>query len=941
MSNVFITKIIGNGTYAIPTNDAQLAAATAGFDALLSGVAGLAYDRVLAWVEDQEGPDGAEGVRTLNCLIEKFTYLTKECPSEAEIDTLGLAMEAALEADASITSIDQQQFHLFQAGAYFLWNRDAAGGFLYPNVTTDDVVVGGHVAPTGKWFADGDLVLNGNTMSGTEVLRVSGSVLIDTNGQLSIADSATIPPINITERAAEPTSPAVGDIYLDDGTNGGGDSPVFRRLVSTGPDVWENIGSTPSFPGIEQIIFVDKGTTTGLEDGTVQNPYHSVGDALTAAASLTPTSSNKILILVYPGVYTESGLSTQDYVYIRGVDRDTCILQNSSTIIDIDSAETTIVGMHFDMTGTNPVITLSSSMASACEINDCIVEVSSGSSSGAISVSNDAKVSFFNCNLVNSSNSSDILITDSSSGNEVSLDEINSEGYVEIDGGVFIAYDSHFTGQLQFDGTSDIKIDDCLIENPNDAHSVIINTTNTLFISSATIKSRGESGGTDYYAIYATAQPATCFMCGIKLLYTNSQPDYLMFSIFSTFEFFGKENGFQRGMNGNCRNSCISTREVSPIAGSEYNFISDAVAALEDGNKLLLTPDTHDITDSINITNDNIVIDGLGAVIRAQSATWVGGVTNNDAVINLGTTDGASPVFNCEINHVQLLVGPNIHGIQVNGGADNKIHAVHVESTSLKSSLRVGILFTDGSASQGERFVVRDSLIDSTSDANAWVDGIHMDGNNTLSTYGYGNGIIDSFIQDNVVKFSTQTCFVFVDCEDSAIISNRADNVCYDAGAIGLAMIGCSECSVSENSVRNNNNAGSAAALWFSDCLGCVVIANSINGDGTVFPAGVELLSGSDNNIVKDNVFIDCTNGIEIASGCDENIINPNQYISGITTRIVDGDTSNRYVGTMRQAAGNPNGVVSGDFGDTYLNTNTNARFICISYPVGTTWRTI
>ena len=170
MSNIFITDIVGTGTYAIPTNDTQLASATSGFDGILSGVANLVYDRVLAWVEDQAGPNGAEGIRTLNCLVEKFTYLTKECPSEAEVDTLGAAIEAALEADANITSVDQQQYHLFQAGAYFLWNRDAAGGFLYPATTTDDVAVGGHAAPTGKWFDDGDLVLGAAVMSGTEAV---------------------------------------------------------------------------------------------------------------------------------------------------------------------------------------------------------------------------------------------------------------------------------------------------------------------------------------------------------------------------------------------------------------------------------------------------------------------------------------------------------------------------------------------------------------------------------------------------------------------------------------------------------------------------------------------------------------------------------------------------------------------------------------------------
>jgi hypothetical protein len=179
MSNIFITVIVGSGTYAIPTNDTELAAATSGLDTLLGGVANLDYDRVLAWVEDFGGPDGAEGVRSLNCLVEKFTYLTKECPSEAEVDTMTAAIESALEADANITSIGNQQVHLFQAGAYFLWNRDIAGGFLYPTTTSDDVVVGGSGSPNGKWFDDGDLVLGAAAMSGTEKLRVVGDVRVE------------------------------------------------------------------------------------------------------------------------------------------------------------------------------------------------------------------------------------------------------------------------------------------------------------------------------------------------------------------------------------------------------------------------------------------------------------------------------------------------------------------------------------------------------------------------------------------------------------------------------------------------------------------------------------------------------------------------------------------------------------------------------------------
>lgn len=208
MSNIFITDIVG--TIGIPGNDVQLASATAALDGLLSGVANLTYDRVLAWVEDQAGPDGSEGVRTLNCMVEKFTYLGDECPSEANVDAAGTAIEAALEGDPSITSIGQQQYHLFQTGAYFWWQRDSAGGFLYPTISTDDIAVGGHVAPKGKWFDDGDLVLGDSTMTGAERLRVAaGGVRVEKS------DAGAVPGIYVQAYSSHPVGQPAALLDVD------------------------------------------------------------------------------------------------------------------------------------------------------------------------------------------------------------------------------------------------------------------------------------------------------------------------------------------------------------------------------------------------------------------------------------------------------------------------------------------------------------------------------------------------------------------------------------------------------------------------------------------------------------------------------------------------------------------------------------------------------
>lgn len=117
MSNIFIREVDGSGIYDIPENDVQLAAATAGLDALIGTIPGLSYGRILAWVEDSGGPGGAEGTRTLNCFIQTFTYGGLECPPEqgvGSIDVLVGLVESTLQADPNISTIGAQQYSLYE-----------------------------------------------------------------------------------------------------------------------------------------------------------------------------------------------------------------------------------------------------------------------------------------------------------------------------------------------------------------------------------------------------------------------------------------------------------------------------------------------------------------------------------------------------------------------------------------------------------------------------------------------------------------------------------------------------------------------------------------------------------------------------------------------------------------------------------------------------------
>ena len=86
MSNIFITDIVSpsGGDLKVPESDTEIATATSRLDTLISGVALLAYDRVLAWVEDSGGPGGA--YRGLYIQIDCNTGDTLENARAIQID---------------------------------------------------------------------------------------------------------------------------------------------------------------------------------------------------------------------------------------------------------------------------------------------------------------------------------------------------------------------------------------------------------------------------------------------------------------------------------------------------------------------------------------------------------------------------------------------------------------------------------------------------------------------------------------------------------------------------------------------------------------------------------------------------------------------------------------------------------------------------------------
>lgn len=71
------------------------------------------------------------------------------------------------------------------------------------------------------------------------------AVTVSDAGKLTLADDAAEPPLHITARSAAPTSPATGDIYLDDGTNTASGQPGLRRYDGA---TWEDISGNLAGP---------------------------------------------------------------------------------------------------------------------------------------------------------------------------------------------------------------------------------------------------------------------------------------------------------------------------------------------------------------------------------------------------------------------------------------------------------------------------------------------------------------------------------------------------------------------------------------------------------------------------------------------------------------------------------------------------------------------
>lgn len=134
MSDIFIPDIVGAGIYAVPTSQAELDDAAAGFKLVIDtaaitveigpgNFADLIHGDIFAWVRDNATAEGGSGTRSL-CMFMSAIGLDpaigdiRECLTPQEMIDLFADIRSALEAVVGMTSVGDMNAVLYISGDY-------------------------------------------------------------------------------------------------------------------------------------------------------------------------------------------------------------------------------------------------------------------------------------------------------------------------------------------------------------------------------------------------------------------------------------------------------------------------------------------------------------------------------------------------------------------------------------------------------------------------------------------------------------------------------------------------------------------------------------------------------------------------------------------------------------------------------------------------------
>jgi hypothetical protein len=386
---------------------------------------------------------------------------------------------------------------------------------------------------------------------------------------------------------------------------------------------------------------------------------------------------------------------------------------------------------------------------------------------------------------------------------------------------------------------------------------------------------------------------------------------------------------------------------------------NDAITSLgATGGVVELLVGTHNITSPILVNSSNIALigEGPGTIINVPSAGWTGGTSGTAAAVEVGAIDGTAPVNNVIVRDLTVQVQPDIHGIKVNGGKENKVTDTVVTSTGTKSSTHTAIVFTDSTAAAGVRMTASRNIVNrddslatpscATGGNHCWVDGFHFDGEGGFSgqLFGYGNSLNDSIISENIVNEVQQTSYDFSDVGASGIFSNRSRNIGFNTGAtpFGLFVNDSNDVSVINNTIETNNYASTIGIELYNSVESSTIIGNTIDSGGVAnYAIAIDFRAGStasNHNIVTSNEIVGATTGIYIGAGHSENIISSNKYVN-TTTYVTDAGTNTKLETLHHEDTANPTASndITQDYrtGTMWVNTATNATFVCTNSTAG------
>ncbi len=332
--------------------------------------------------------------------------------------------------------------------------------------------------------------------------------------------------------------------------------------------------------------------------------------------------------------------------------------------------------------------------------------------------------------------------------------------------------------------------------------------------------------------------------------------------------------------------------------------IQGAIYSLGSGGGVIkLLIGEHIINRPINFKYGNIEIvgDGSGSIIKTDS-NWLGGNGAKDCVIEVGDQTGSNnPLSNVVLRNFTVDVGTDVHGVCIYGGNENKVIDMTVTSTSKKTTTHTGIVFTDGGASQGARFTASRNTINSNDPSHRWVDGIHFDGTNAgpSGLQGFGNGIVDSIISENIVYEAQQTCFAFAKVSASGIFSNRARDIGYDNGSLGMFFMDSTDVTTINNSMEGNNNPNVTGISLYDDVRKSSFIGNVVTGGPIDFANGIYVRTNTNvSNIFDGNQFTNVNNPPINNQGLNSKF--ETNHVRDISDPTVNDDISKDFdIGTM------------------------------------------